>query len=280
MKHTRLLTFTLIFTLAATLSMTSAFSVSEQANSKAKEMAIVSIPENAREIGPGVYDLGFKVHDGKIMQGTLYVFSYKEFAKPNGNPGKDKGGGGQTSPCYSYITSGAKWRWQEPWAVSTDYAPSGIDVTGILVNAVDKWESADTPANTIMDSLDSSLTVNVASIGNSMNGQNEVAFGDIEDMGVIAATWVWRTTSGPPSERYIAEWDQVYDVISFSWSNNGDPNSMDFENITTHEIGHAVGMGHPDSTCTLETMYAYASNGEIIKRDLHTGDVAGINGLY
>jgi len=131
-----------------------------------------------------------------------------------------------------------------------------------------------------MDSLDSSLTVNVAYIGNSMNGQNEVAFGDIEDMGVIAATWVWRTTSGPPSERYIAEWDQVYDVISFSWSNNGDPNSMDFENITTHEIGHAVGMGHPDSTCTLETMYAYASNGEIIKRDLHTGDVAGVNGLY
>src|SRR3972149_3122319 len=186
MKHTRLLTFTLIFTLAATLSMTSAFSVSEQANSKAKEMAIVSIPENAREIGPGVYDLGFKVHDGKIMQGTLYVFSDKEFAKPNGNPGKDKGGGGQTSTCYSYITSGAKWRWQEPWAVSTDYAPS-VDVTGILVGAVNEWQSADSPPNTIMGSLDSEIAVEVEFIGNSMNDQNEVAFGDIEDMGVIAA---------------------------------------------------------------------------------------------
>lgn len=59
----------LIFTLAATLSITPAFSVPEQASSKAKDMAVVSIPENARQIGDGVYDLGYKVHDGKMVQG-------------------------------------------------------------------------------------------------------------------------------------------------------------------------------------------------------------------
>lgn len=153
-------------------------------------------------------------------------------------------------------------------------------VTGIIVTAVSQWENADDPANVIMDYLDSSIVVDVASIGSSMNDQNEVAFGDITDEGVIAATWVWRTTSGPPHERYIAEWDQVYDVVSFSWSSTGDPNAMDFDNIATHEVGHAVGMGHPESTCVDETMYAYASNGETIKRDLHTGDIAGVNGLY
>ena len=41
-----------------------------------------------------------------------------------------------------------------------------------------------------------------------------------------------------------------------------------------------VGMEHPDSTCTLETMYAYASNGETKKQDLYTGDIAGVNHLY
>ena len=51
----------LIFSLTATLSMSPAFSVSEQANPKAKEMVVVSIPENARDLGNGVYDLGFKV---------------------------------------------------------------------------------------------------------------------------------------------------------------------------------------------------------------------------
>lgn len=279
-NHAKFLSFMLIFTLTVTLSMTPAFSLPEQANSKAKGMTVVSIPENAKKIGDGVYDLGFKVHDGKVLQGTLYVFSDKEFAKPDGLPGKGGGGGSETSTCYSYIAKGTKWRSEEPWTVSIANAPPGIDVTGILVKAVNQWENADIPANTIMASFDSSLAVDVTSIGSSMNDQNEVAFGDITEDGVIAATWVWRTTAGPPSQRSIVEWDQVYDVVSFSWSNNGDSNSMDFENIATHEIGHAVGMGHPSSTCNLETMYAYASNGEIIKRDLHTGDIAGVNGLY
>jgi len=284
-QHTKLLSFMLIFTLAATLSITPAFSVPDNANSKAQEMAVVSIPENARQIGDGVFDLGYKVHEGKIVQGTLFVFSEQEFAKPSGTPGNGNGkggngGGDETSSCYSYITKGAKWRAEEPWNVSTLNAPSGIDVTGILVNAVNQWENADTPANQIMSSLDSSIIVDVTSIGNSLNNQNEVAFGDIDEEGVIAATWVWRTTSGPPHERYIAEWDQLYDVTSFSWSSTGDSNSMDFDNIATHEVGHAVGMGHPESTCTEETMYAYAANGEIIKRDLHAGDIAGVNGLY
>jgi hypothetical protein len=268
----------LIFVLAATLSITPAFSVPQQANFKAKEMTVVAIPENAKKIGDGVYDLGYKVHDGKILQGTLYVFSDKEFAKPSGASGNGgKAGGGTT--CYSYITSGAKWRSEEKWGVSFVNAPA-IDVSGILQTAVSQWENADNPANSIIGPYDSTMLVDASSIGVRMNDKNEVAFGDIADNGVIAATWVWRTTGGPVSQRYIAEWDQLYDVVSFNWSNNGDSNSMDFANIATHEIGHAVGMGHPASTCTLETMYAYASNGEIIKRDLHDGDIVGVNLLY
>jgi hypothetical protein len=250
----------------------------ENENSKAKEMTVVSIPENAKKIGDGVYDLGYKVHDGQILQGTLYVFSDKEFAKPDGTPGNGNGGGGTTT-CYSYISKGAKWKAEEPWTVDTTDAPSGINVVGILGSAADHWEDADNPNNAIMGNYDSSLTVDRDSIGISMNDQNEVIFGDIAGDSTIAATWVF-STLGSPSQRSIVEWDQVYDVGSFSWSDSGDSGSMDFENIAAHEIGHAVGMGHPSSTCTLETMYAYADNGEIIKRDLHDGDIAGVNLLY
>lgn len=268
----------LIFALTATLSITPAFSVPDNANSKAK-MATASIPENAKKIGEGVYDLGYKFHEGKLLQGTLYIFSEKEFAKPDGTPGngngKDKGGGGsETSTCYSYITKGAKWRVVEPWTVSTDRAPvSGV--TSILDNAVTQWETAGD--YNIMGSV--STVTDVLPVG-TYNLKNEIAFGDMEEDGVIAATWVWRTTSGPPSQRYIAEWDQLYDVVDYKWSNSGSSDSMDFDNIATHEVGHAVGMGHPDSTCTQETMFAYADNGETIKRDLHTGDIAGVNKLY
>ncbi|KKK59217.1 hypothetical protein LCGC14_3036600 [marine sediment metagenome] len=55
---------------------------------------------------------------------------------------------------------------------------------------------------------------------------------------------------------------------------------MDYQNIATHEFGHSLGLGHPENTCTEETMYAYASNGETKKRTLEAGDITGVNKLY
>jgi len=55
---------------------------------------------------------------------------------------------------------------------------------------------------------------------------------------------------------------------------------MDFENIATHELGHAAGMGHPSDSCTEETMYRFADFGEIKKQTLEAGDIAGIKALY
>lgn len=55
---------------------------------------------------------------------------------------------------------------------------------------------------------------------------------------------------------------------------------MDFLNIDTHELGHAIGLGHPGETCTEKTMFAYADYAEIKKRDLNAGDIAGIRKLH
>ncbi len=287
MKITRLLAFMVVATMAASLSMVPAFSVPDQANPKAAEMTTVSIPQNAKQIGPGVYDLGVQIHNGKLVQGTLFVFSDEQFAKPAKSPDKgNKGGGGgeKTSTCFAYITKGAKWRTEEPWNVSTANAPELIknDVIPILEGAINEWEDPDQDGedlHSIILPRDSNIEVVASSFG-TMNGKNEVAFGDIDYEGVIAVTWVWRTVSGPPQARYIAEWDQLYDVVSFEWSLNRASGTMDFDNIATHELGHSVGMGHPDSTCKDDTMYAFAANREIIKRDLYTGDIAGVNGLY
>ena len=287
MKPTRLLAFMVVATIAASLSLVPAFSVPDQANPKAAEMTTVSIPQNAKKIGPGVYDLGVQIHNGKLVQGTLFVFSDEQFAKPDKSPDKGKKGGGggeETSTCFAYITKGAKWRTAEPWNVSTTNAPASIikDVIPILEGAVNEWEDPDLDGkdlHSIILPRDPTIVVDATSFG-TMNEQNEVAFGDITNDGVIAVTWVWRTISGPPQARYIAEWDQLYDVISFNWSTTVKAGTMDFDNIATHEIGHSVGMGHPDSTCTLETMYAFAANRETIKQDLYTGDIAGVNGLY
>jgi len=113
-----------------------------------------------------------------------------------------------------------------------------------------------------------------------LNGKNEIMFGNINETDVIGVTIVWGIFSGPPKQRVLVEWDQVYDDFDFSWSEFGETGKMDFENIATHEIGHAFGLSHPASECAEETMYAYASNGEIKKRTLEAGDIEGISKLY
>ena len=56
---------------------------------------------------------------------------------------------------------------------------------------------------------------------------------------------------------------------------------MDLQNIATHELGHSAGMDDLYSTsCNLETMYGYSTEGETIKRTLNAGDIKGIQALY
>jgi hypothetical protein len=93
-------------------------------------------------------------------------------------------------------------------------------------------------------------------------------------------TNVWGYFRGPPRTREIIEWDMILDDVDFGWSTSGDAGKMDVWNIVAHEVGHALGMGHPESSCAEETMYAYASNGETKKRTLNAGDEAGIAKLY
>ena len=115
----------------------------------------------------------------------------------------------------------------------------------------------------------------------SPDGVNEVYFADVSSSGAIAVTIVWGVFGGPTFQRKLVEWDQIYDDMDFDWSSAGEASKMDFENIATHELGHSVGMADLyNSTCSEETMYGYATNGETKKRDLHQGDIEGINKLY
>ena len=67
----------------------------------------------------------------------------------------------------------------------------------------------------------------------------------------------------------------------YTWGDAAVNNAlMDLQNIITHEEGHALGLAHPSDICTEETMYRFATNGETKKRDLNTGDIAGVKNLY
>lgn len=222
---------------------------------------------------------------GKTVEGIAIIHPKKEYHHRPGHtagPGGTSGGG-----CFAYLSKGARWKTVESWVVN----PQNIDdltsdfVLSNLTADITKWEDAsDGSVNSILgaDILGDGLATSDALVAETSapDGVNEVYFADVSSSGAIAVTIVWGIFAGPPSGRELVEWDQIYDDVDFDWSSSGEVGKMDFENIATHEIGHSTGMGHPDDSCAEETMYRFGATGETKKRDLHIGDIAGIDGLY
>lgn len=225
-----------------------------------------AVPPGAVEVAPDVFYLGKRTDNGRPVEGYAFVHRAR-----SGDAGKGK----PTGSCFAYLARGAKWQDAEPWLVDASSAPIG-GMLAEMTTDVGTWEAA-AGSNVFGDgSLDSGYDA----VTSNVDGRNGAEFGPISDPGVIAVTYAWGSFGGPPQGRGLVEWDMIFDSDDFSWSTNGAAGTMDFRNIDTHELGHAMGLGHPGNSCTEETMYAFASLGETKKRDLNAGDVAGINGLY
>lgn len=254
--------------------------------------ATVTIPAKAVEVAPGIFYLGTAMDNGRVVEG------YAMFAKPGtvcGNgvcePGEnakkcpaDCGGGGgeepDTSSCYGFLAREAKWKVVEPYVVNPANT-RGLDPAFVASNMaadIAKWEAA-AGVDILGDGATTSETLEADLV--SPDDQNEMYFADIDEPGVIAMAIVWGIFSGPPFQRELVEWDQVYDQVDFDWSATGEANKMDFESIATHELGHSVGLADLyTSECSEQTMYGYADYGETKKRSLEDGDITGIRKLY
>jgi len=257
--------------------------------------ATVIIPEHAIKVAPGVFSLGTAFHNGRVVEGYAFVRYKKGFGKPTGcnddgtcqgweDPSCADCAGGNGEPngssCYGFLSKGAKWKTIESYIVNPANS-EGLDATFIVDNLatdVAKWEAA-AGAGIIGDGSSTSEAL-VADL-QSPDDENEVYFANVDSPGAIAITIVWGIFRGPPSQRALVEWDQVYDDIDFDWSASGEGGKMDFENIATHELGHSVGLGDLyEDKCSEQTMYGYAGYGETKKRDLEAGDIAGVSELY
>ena len=222
---------------------------------------------------PDLGAAGGNRQDRGPIERVQFIHWKKGFAKGGGQAARQR-----ASSCYAFIARGAKWKTVEPWEVLNGTGDDGIGASAVLSAAgtgVGEWETYG--GNIAGGGSLGNTAVNL----NATDGKNVVQFGDDPRDGVIAVTNVWGFFSGPARTREIVEWDMILDR-DFDWSNSNqsDPGAMDLLNIVVHELGHAWGMGHPSDSCTEETMFRFATEGEIKKRDLNTGDIAGIRDLY
>lgn len=232
------------------------------------------LPPHARKISEGVYDLGERVVEGRLAQGLAFIHFKTGLAKRELNSHTS------SSRCYTYLSSYTRWKVTEPYVL--DFVGSGMDealVSSLTQTSLNTWDNE--VSFQIFGSRDTGSVVDGADTI-APDNKNEIYFADVSDPGAIAVTIVWGYFSGPRSSRRIIEYDMVFDGVDFTWGDGlVDASVMDYQNIATHEIGHAAGMGDLyQSYCAEQTMYGYATEGETKKRDLNVGDINGIKKLY
>lgn len=240
------------------------------------QKAKFSLPANAVQVSDNIYSLGiaYDKKSGKQVEGYAIVHRKDGAAKSN----RAKTG---ATACYGFLAKDAKWKVLEPWMVNSANT-RGLDQTFVFTNLADdiaKWESA--ASYNILGDGTMTTDALVADTVSPIDNKNEVYFADLSDSNTIAVTIVWGIFGGPTFNRKLVEWDMIFDDVTYDWSMSGEAGKMDFENIATHELGHAVGLADLyNSSCANETMYGYAALGETIKRSLNAGDILGINKLY
>lgn len=220
-------------------------------------------------IGAPVQADGDKVKDDHGLVKVVHVFKR---AKPGG-------AGGAPKPATGYKL--APWKWNVSELHYTVYtstlAGTGLLETETIASLQEgfiAWSVANPKAPTSVQHVTSSAALPDLE---TMSGANEILWKPLDDPGTIAVTTTWYYTRGA-NKGLAAEFDMAFNT-NFAWSNSGEADKMDVWNITTHEAGHALGLDHSSSSTEL-TMYPYAAEGEIKKRDLASGDVAGILARY
>jgi len=173
------------------------------------------------------------------------------------------------SSAYSFSSGNARWpQAQTPYVVNAanlDLSPALADAAVRAGAAV--WQQQSGAFNFVysgsspLGAVDNDL-INLVFFRNAASGN------------AIATTYWW-SSGGRILEADIVFWDGSFQFFSGS---SGCDGGFYIEDIAAHEFGHALGLGHSQSSAA--TMFPSASYCDTALRNLDQDDIAGVRALY
>lgn len=188
---------------------------------------------------------------------------------------KPSGAAQQAKPELCYKLLGVKWK-NAPVSYAINpanpYLLSGAFVTSAISTSAETWDAA-----TSFELFNNVYGIDYTAQYGIQDFKNSIVFGDYGDNNAIAVTAVWYTRLG----KQIVEFDMLFNT-KFIWGEATNVSGvMDLQNIATHELGHAIGLGDIySSSCPSVTMYGYSGYGETQKRTLELPDMTGLQKMY
>ncbi len=176
----------------------------------------------------------------------------------------------RTDAAYSLYKGGVKWAdgVVVSYDINTAGAPTGA--AAAIQASFDTWD-AETSRNLFAHGGGST-----SKRGAAYDQENTISWDSIPQSGVIAMTTFWVNTF----TKRIVEFDIEFNTY-YPWGTSGASGVMDVQNIATHEIGHTLVLNDLyQAQYSAQTMYGYSDFGDIEKRTLESGDIAGIRALY
>lgn len=209
--------------------------------------------------------------ESEIIQVTHEIRVGEKNAKPE-TPGAKPT---PTSPDYKISINKAKTDIPVVFAVYPSYEGLTVEfITNAVASAAKAWDDA-TEADLLVDN--NPVVVGQKTGMVALNGENAVFFADYSDSNVIAVATYWynRIT------KLIVECDIMFNT-DFKWGDGKVNESlMDVQNIATHEIGHFFNLADIyDSSKSTLAMYGISWQGDVEKRSLEAGDIAGIKAVF